>query len=153
MDNLTKQKTGNNSDTLTLTPIEIKINHGQLDCSIHCFLTLNFCGRSFTPLYPLSVPCLCISCKPVLLTRFCLIRQGTLLQEFCRNLRFLPLLKEFARNVKNQTTLRSEEHTSELQSRQYLVCRLLLEKKKKKKTNQQTKKNPQRIKKHATTNT
>src|SRR3712207_8161953 len=32
---------------------------------------------------------------------------------------------------------RSEEHTSELQSRQYLVCRLLLEKKKKdKKINQ-----------------
>src|SRR3712207_7586607 len=28
-------------------------------------------------------------------------------------------------------TARSEEHTSELQSRQYLVCRLLLEKKKK----------------------
>src|SRR5258707_8268316 len=28
--------------------------------------------------------------------------------------------------------IRSEEHTSELQSRQYLVCRLLLEKKKKK---------------------
>src|SRR5258707_5171363 len=27
-------------------------------------------------------------------------------------------------------TIRSEEHTSELQSRQYLVCRLLLEKKK-----------------------
>src|SRR3712207_7924282 len=31
---------------------------------------------------------------------------------------------------------RSEEHTSELQSRQYLVCRLLLEKKKKKITKQ-----------------
>src|SRR3712207_8671410 len=30
-------------------------------------------------------------------------------------------------------TRRSEEHTSELQSRQYLVCRLLLEKKKKNK--------------------
>src|SRR3712207_8841177 len=29
------------------------------------------------------------------------------------------------------TASRSEEHTSELQSRQYLVCRLLLEKKKK----------------------
>src|SRR5947209_9943669 len=28
------------------------------------------------------------------------------------------------------TRIRSEEHTSELQSRQYLVCRLLLEKKK-----------------------
>src|SRR5258707_10652974 len=34
------------------------------------------------------------------------------------------------RNLKR----RSEEHTSELQSRQYLVCRLLLEKKKKKNT-------------------
>src|SRR3712207_7637128 len=30
-----------------------------------------------------------------------------------------------------EPALRSEEHTSELQSRQYLVCRLLLEKKKK----------------------
>src|SRR3712207_7354564 len=30
-----------------------------------------------------------------------------------------------------QGSPRSEEHTSELQSRQYLVCRLLLEKKKK----------------------
>src|SRR6476620_11975006 len=37
---------------------------------------------------------------------------------------------------------RSEEHTSELQSRQYLVCRLLLEKKKNKQTklSKQTKK-------------
>src|SRR3712207_8032642 len=34
----------------------------------------------------------------------------------------IPLLKK--------AKLRSEEHTSELQSRQYLVCRLLLEKKK-----------------------
>src|SRR3712207_7322525 len=31
----------------------------------------------------------------------------------------------------HEVTLRSEEHTSELQSRQYLVCRLLLEKKNK----------------------
>src|SRR3712207_8554078 len=31
---------------------------------------------------------------------------------------------------RHRATLRSEEHTSELQSRQYLVCRLLLEKKK-----------------------
>src|SRR3712207_7375612 len=35
------------------------------------------------------------------------------------------------RDVSNASTdgVRSEEHTSELQSRQYLVCRLLLEKK------------------------
>src|SRR3712207_8447372 len=32
--------------------------------------------------------------------------------------------------ARSETLLRSEEHTSELQSRQYLVCRLLLEKKK-----------------------
>src|SRR3712207_9058785 len=31
---------------------------------------------------------------------------------------------------KSSSKYRSEEHTSELQSRQYLVCRLLLEKKK-----------------------
>src|SRR3712207_8427720 len=35
-----------------------------------------------------------------------------------------------ARNSSSAVTMRSEEHTSELQSRQYLVCRLLLEKKK-----------------------
>src|SRR5438445_2908522 len=43
----------------------------------------------------------------------------------CRQL--LPKLQSLAQQF------RSEEHTSELQSRQYLVCRLLLEKKKKKK--------------------
>src|SRR3712207_8772202 len=32
--------------------------------------------------------------------------------------------------VTSRQVVRSEEHTSELQSRQYLVCRLLLEKKK-----------------------
>src|SRR5205814_6466452 len=36
--------------------------------------------------------------------------------------------------------LRSEEHTSELQSLRHLVCRLLLEKKKKKKIRHKTKK-------------
>src|SRR3712207_9455695 len=36
-----------------------------------------------------------------------------------------------SRTTSTGTRARSEEHTSELQSRQYLVCRLLLEKKKK----------------------
>ena len=40
----------------------------------------------------------------------------------CANDNYITILKMRAR---------SEEHTSELQSRQYLVCRLLLEKKKK----------------------
>src|SRR5438876_9167919 len=40
-----------------------------------------------------------------------------------------------------EARVRSEEHTSELQSPVHLVCRLLLEKKKKKKQNQQKTKN------------
>src|SRR5438034_7657996 len=39
-----------------------------------------------------------------------------------------------------QTQIRSEEHTSELQSHSDLVCRLLLEKKKKKETDKNIKK-------------
>src|SRR3712207_6863151 len=51
-----------------------------------------------------------------------------------------PLLRRLMRDapgtyhhslVVSNLAERSEEHTSELQSRQYLVCRLLLEKKKK----------------------
>src|SRR3712207_7305689 len=38
--------------------------------------------------------------------------------------------REMARFERARVGGRSEEHTSELQSRQYLVCRLLLEKKK-----------------------
>src|SRR5258707_2782526 len=41
------------------------------------------------------------------------------------------ILHEAGRPTHRGIELRSEEHTSELQSRQYLVCRLLLEKKNK----------------------
>src|SRR5690606_40212534 len=41
------------------------------------------------------------------------------------------LLKALARTPSQAASTRSEEHTSELQSRENLVCRLLLEKKKK----------------------
>src|SRR5258707_10878081 len=40
------------------------------------------------------------------------------------------LFDQVVDRLQNLPVLRSEEHTSELQSRQYLVCRLLLEKKK-----------------------
>src|SRR2546422_7271075 len=43
----------------------------------------------------------------------------------------LALLYEAARDPERAARHRSEEHTSELQSRLHLVCRLLLEKKKK----------------------
>src|SRR5438270_6537777 len=42
-------------------------------------------------------------------------------------------LSQSRRNAARTAFLRSEEHTSELQSQSNLVCRLLLEKKKKKK--------------------
>src|SRR3712207_7165535 len=40
-------------------------------------------------------------------------------------------IEEIEQALKGMLKPRSEEHTSELQSRQYLVCRLLLEKKNK----------------------
>src|SRR2546422_6170694 len=43
----------------------------------------------------------------------------------------LPLVRGTLRAVARSFPERSEEHTSELQSRLHLVCRLLLEKKKK----------------------
>src|SRR3712207_6826517 len=46
--------------------------------------------------------------------------------------------KHYAEGTEFHIGKRSEEHTSELQSRQYLVCRLLLEKKKKNMSNDET---------------
>src|SRR3712207_7823001 len=43
----------------------------------------------------------------------------------------VPRLRAVEHRRDRARGVRSEEHTSELQSRQYLVCRLLLEKKKK----------------------
>src|SRR2546425_7486589 len=57
----------------------------------------------------------------------CLTHLGDLLQ-------FADRVQE-AEHAYDQAFSRSEEHTSELQSLAYLVCRLLLEKKKKIKTN------------------
>src|SRR3712207_6949809 len=42
----------------------------------------------------------------------------------------VQVIPHITNEIKNRIGRRSEEHTSELQSRQYLVCRLLLEKKK-----------------------
>src|SRR3712207_8748097 len=52
--------------------------------------------------------------------------QGAQLPSPYRNVKVVHSDRERAQDAE----LRSEEHTSELQSRQYLVCRLLLEKKK-----------------------
>src|SRR3712207_8822381 len=62
------------------------------------------------------------------------VRAGDVLyQEGDRNHSFFVVLDGAVEAVEHSRgtphPLRSEEHTSELQSRQYLVCRLLLEKK------------------------
>src|SRR3712207_7637772 len=54
----------------------------------------------------------------------------TSLDELVRHPRIVPLGQQDVRFF-DHGARRSEEHTSKLQSRQYLVCRLLLEKKKK----------------------
>src|SRR5437879_11173373 len=60
-------------------------------------------------------------------------------EEFTRKLQERKLsLDDFKRDIRRTLTadkVRSEEHTSELQSPMYLVCRLLLEKKKKNQQN------------------
>src|SRR5215475_14935191 len=62
----------------------------------------------------------------------------------CRDPRWGPPRRRAARRAFHpglrRARPRSEEHTSELQSRENLVCRLLLEKKKTKKPSTQTKK-------------
>src|SRR3712207_7294235 len=60
------------------------------------------------------------------------VQVGLLLLPPDRRLSGRQLLREIPADCRLLRALRSEEHTSELQSRQYLVCRLLLEKKKKK---------------------
>src|SRR5437764_10618072 len=65
------------------------------------------------------------------------VTKGVKVEELYRDIRALRIY-EGASEVQRQIIardLRSEEHTSELQSPMYLVCRLLLEKKKKKKRN------------------
>src|SRR3712207_8580806 len=52
------------------------------------------------------------------------------IQSFVIQVIMQVLLNQLKRICKPNRKFRSEEHTSELQSRQYLVCRLLLEKKK-----------------------
>src|SRR3712207_7976292 len=65
--------------------------------------------------------------------RFILAREYAIKTLLSANVKYYPTENVSKSSVISIIHLRSEEHTSELQSRQYLVCRLLLEKKKKNK--------------------
>src|SRR2546423_15443808 len=54
----------------------------------------------------------------------------TTLFRSCRNCTTCPFRRQVSIDIDRGAAMRSEEHTSELQSLAYLVCRLLLEKKK-----------------------
>src|SRR3712207_8859152 len=89
-----------------------------------CYLYFFFFNdTATTEIYTLSLH----DALPICLLRARRARRGAL--------GLLRLVRLHRRDRRRQPRLahgpRSEEHTSELQSRQYLVCRLLLEKKKK----------------------
>src|SRR3712207_7764810 len=73
----------------------------------------------YTTLFRSDTEVLALSCDPVYALRAFADQDGI----------NFPLLSDFWPHGA-VAQARSEEHTSELQSRQYLVCRLLLEKKK-----------------------
>src|SRR3712207_7189518 len=60
----------------------------------------------------------------------CVVRGAEVRQQRLDLLILMEAPRLIAQNQVAAHAARSEEHTSELQSRQYLVCRLLLEKKK-----------------------
>src|SRR2546421_5868023 len=77
--------------------------------------------------------------SPGLLTRIipAIVMPRNTSSEAMRPVEGVPLCSPVSASIwfVSSDSYRSEEHTSELQSRSDLVCRLLLEKKKKKKTN------------------
>src|SRR5205823_13084714 len=58
------------------------------------------------------------------------VKMRTLTPRFCSSARARGKMKVVSESRISRASARSEEHTSELQSLAYLVCRLLLEKKK-----------------------
>src|SRR5690349_23741756 len=101
-----------------------------------CFSTLTLCFYIFFSNYPATTEIYTLSLHDALPISHLIVRDDALLlygfaTEEERDL-FLLLIGVQSVGPKMALAVRSEEHTSELQSRRDLVCRLLLEKKKKK---------------------
>src|SRR5437870_11455215 len=95
------------------------------------------CGKATTRLGEAALAALLAGSLPA--------RQNAVPFQRCEIRRSLRPARNRRTDALRNRPKRSEEHTSELQSRGHLVCRLLLEKKKKK-----TKKNTQKKKKKNT---
>src|SRR5699024_11812673 len=96
-----------------------------------CLLTVFFAVCSFLSAFTTSVYTLSLhDALPILPGRTCDLQTAE--PALCMIRASLPPATTSPRNISRERSRRSEEHTSELQSRFDLVCRLLLEKKKKK---------------------
>src|SRR3712207_7508908 len=87
------------------------------------------CGNTFTTRSvkaELHVE-LCNQCHPFYTGKQKLVDTGGRVERFQK--KYAQRARKSAEPANTPEAPRSEEHTSELQSRQYLVCRLLLEKK------------------------
>src|SRR3712207_8309809 len=105
-------------------------------CSLSFYFVFFFNDTATTEIYTLSLH----DALPILMFKQAVeyiyevravIAAGTMKIEEIEN-EIIPKLQAEVENSNQDEIARSEEHTSELQSRQYLVCRLLLEKKKNK---------------------
>src|SRR5258705_12210219 len=98
--------------------------------TLYLFNFFFFNDTATTEIYTLSLH----DALPISIKFFFSKNQKNYFKIFCRKKNFfLPKEKIFFQKsifVKKFFPLRSEEHTSELQSLRHLVCRLLLEKKK-----------------------
>src|SRR6266487_4250682 len=83
--------------------------------------------RRFSKKRDFDIEMVCQAKMNLLTWSFASVSECQLILEFCNELLW--------QIISESSTLRSEEHTSELQSPVHLVCRLLLEKKKKKAEN------------------
>src|SRR5437870_11418067 len=88
---------------------------------LYCFCLFFFNATATTEIYTLSLH----DALPISTRRSAKLFMSTQTQ---------PIIKQSRRPGRSIRAFRSEEHTSELQSRGHLVCRLLLEKKKKQTT-------------------
>src|SRR3712207_8396844 len=102
-----------------------------------CHLPFFFNDTATTEIYTLSLhdalPILWESnFQPVVVDDFCAVRAHfhEPIQNVVHEILITPKMSFGTGHHATTYMMRSEEHTSELQSRQYLVCRLLLEKKK-----------------------
>src|SRR5205823_12294784 len=81
----------------------------------------------YTTLFRSLVAVVCLVGLEAGLRVYCLVKPNADVEFF----RYANLMKANVNGSREEFHVRSEEHTSELQSLAYLVCRLLLEKKKK----------------------